>query len=88
MARFHAGERAVQTRAGVDAEARDLIDELLRDAAEAGATVVVASHELDRAGGLARRTVLVDSGRVFASPVGEGPVVAEPVTVPAAVSPC
>jgi heme ABC exporter ATP-binding subunit CcmA len=53
-----------EPHAGLDAEGRDLIDGLLRGAAAAGATVLVASHELDRAGGLVHRTVLVDRGAV------------------------
>jgi heme ABC exporter ATP-binding subunit CcmA len=69
-----------EPHAGLDAEGRDLIDGLLRSAAAAGATVVVASHELDRAGSLAHRTVLVDRGAVVvaepAGPVAGGQPVA------------
>jgi ABC-type uncharacterized transport system ATPase subunit len=36
----------------------------LREAADAGATILVASHELERAGALASRTVDVVAGRV------------------------
>ncbi len=56
-----------EPHAGLDAEGRDLIDELLRTAAAAGATVVVASHERERAAGLAQRAVAVDGGLVFES---------------------
>ena len=38
-----------EPHAGLDAEGRDLLDDLLREAVAAGATVVMASHELDRA---------------------------------------
>jgi ABC-type transport system involved in cytochrome c biogenesis ATPase subunit len=66
-----------EPHAGLDAEGRDLVDELLRTAAAAGATVVVASHEQDRAGALAGRRVLVEGGRTHESaPEGRpaGPV--------------
>ncbi|MGH9271534.1 MAG: heme ABC exporter ATP-binding protein CcmA [Ilumatobacteraceae bacterium] len=47
---------------GLDAAGRDEIDSTLRAAVAAGATVVVASHELVRAGALATRTVVVVAG--------------------------
>jgi heme ABC exporter ATP-binding subunit CcmA len=53
-----------EPHAGIDAEGRDMIDDLLRGAAAAGATVVVASHELERAGHLAQRVVDVVDGAV------------------------
>lgn len=49
---------------GLDADARDDLDVLVRQAAAAGATVVIASHELDRVGELATRTVTVAGGVV------------------------
>lgn len=51
-----------EPHAGLDAAGRDEIDAVLRDAARAGATVVLASHESDRVGSLATRTVLVEGG--------------------------
>ena len=39
-------------------------DRLVRSAAVAGATVIVASHELDRAGAIADRTVTIAGGTV------------------------
>src|SRR5690606_29931384 len=42
-----------EPHAGLDQGGRDLIDGLVREAASKGATVIVASHELERAGGLA-----------------------------------
>ncbi len=54
-----------EPHAGLDAEGRDLVDDLLRSAAAAGATVVLASHEQDRAGALAGRRVLVEGGRTL-----------------------
>jgi heme ABC exporter ATP-binding subunit CcmA len=62
-----------EPHAGLDADGRETVDDLLRAAAAAGATVVVASHELDRAGGLARRTVDVLDGVLRCAPA---PVVA------------
>jgi heme ABC exporter ATP-binding subunit CcmA len=54
-----------EPHAGLDAAARDELDAVLREASAAGATVVVASHELDRAGALADRRVDVVGGQVL-----------------------
>ena len=53
-----------EPHAGLDASARDELDDTLRQAAAAGATILVASHELERAGSLATRSVDVIAGRV------------------------
>jgi heme ABC exporter ATP-binding subunit CcmA len=53
-----------EPHAGLDAAARDELDSTLRDAAAAGATIVVASHELERAGALSTRIVEVVGGMV------------------------
>jgi heme ABC exporter ATP-binding subunit CcmA len=53
-----------EPHAGLDAAARDELDATLRQAAAAGATVMVASHELERAGSLATRCVDVVAGQV------------------------
>jgi heme ABC exporter ATP-binding subunit CcmA len=53
-----------EPHAGLDRAGRDLVDRLVRDAAAAGATVVFASHELDRAEGLASRIVTIAGGLV------------------------
>lgn len=53
-----------EPHAGLDAAGRDELDALLRQAVTAGATVVVASHELERAGSLADRVVEVVGGRI------------------------
>ena len=53
-----------EPHAGLDAAGRDELDATLRQAAAAGATIVVASHELERAGSLATRAVDVVAGRV------------------------
>ncbi len=53
-----------EPHAGLDAPGRDVIDELMRDAAASGATVLFASHELDRAHDVATRTVTITGGVV------------------------
>lgn len=53
-----------EPHAGLDADGRDELDGLLRQATAAGATVLVASHEHERAGALADRIVDVVGGRV------------------------
>jgi ABC-type transport system involved in cytochrome c biogenesis ATPase subunit len=53
-----------EPHAGLDAAGRDELDATLRAAVAAGATVVVASHELERAGSLATRVVDVIGGQV------------------------
>ncbi len=51
-----------EPHAGLDADGRALLDDLLREAAAGGRTVVFASHELERARELAHREVLVERG--------------------------
>jgi heme ABC exporter ATP-binding subunit CcmA len=53
-----------EPHAGLDADGRDLLDDLVRDAVSGGATVLLASHELDRAGALATCTVTLAGGQV------------------------
>ena len=53
-----------EPHAGLDAAGRDELDSLLRAAAHAGATIVVASHELERAGSLASCQLEVVAGHV------------------------
>jgi heme ABC exporter ATP-binding subunit CcmA len=53
-----------EPHAGLDAAGRDELDGVLRDAVSAGATVVVSSHETERAAALATRIVTVDGGLV------------------------
>jgi len=58
-----------EPHAGLDAAGRDELDATLREATAAGATIVVASHELERAGALATRLVEVVGGQVRESQV-------------------
>jgi heme ABC exporter ATP-binding subunit CcmA len=51
-----------EPHAGLDQAGRDVLDGLVRRAAAAGATVLIASHELDRTVGLADRVVTIAGG--------------------------
>ena len=53
-----------EPHAGLDAAGRDLLDDLVREATARGATVLLASHELDRAAAIATRTVVMAGGQV------------------------
>jgi heme ABC exporter ATP-binding subunit CcmA len=53
-----------EPHAGLDAAGRDLLDALVGEAAARGATVLLASHELDRAAAIATRTVVMAGGQV------------------------
>jgi ABC-2 type transport system ATP-binding protein len=77
-----------EPHAGLDAEGRDLIDQTLRAAADAGATVLVASHEVDRAAAVARRAVRVEGGRVVDALPDPAPPAPVAVGAPAGVAPC
>jgi ABC-type multidrug transport system ATPase subunit len=57
-----------EPHAGLDAAARDVLDSLVRAAAAAGATVVIASHELERARALATNIVPLAGGTVLDRP--------------------
>ncbi|MFV0307410.1 MAG: heme ABC exporter ATP-binding protein CcmA [Desertimonas sp.] len=52
-----------EPHAGLDAAGRDELDATLGDASSAGATIVIASHELERAGSLATMIVEVEAGQ-------------------------
>lgn len=53
-----------EPHAGLDAAGRDELDATLEQAAAAGATILVASHELERARTLATRVVEVVAGQI------------------------
>ncbi len=53
-----------EPHAGLDATGRDLVDGLVAEASAAGATVLFASHELERAEAVARRIVTIAGGVV------------------------
>jgi heme ABC exporter ATP-binding subunit CcmA len=69
-----------EPHAGLDAAGRDLVDELVGDARAAGVTVLVASHELERATGLAGREVVLAGGTVV-EPSTLEPSTLEPSTL-------
>ena len=51
-----------EPHAGLDKEGRDIVDSLVRDAASAGATIILSSHELDRSIDLADEIVTLGGG--------------------------
>ena len=53
-----------EPHSGLDQGGRDLIDQVILDAASAGATVMLASHELDRTLDLAPRHLTVAGGTI------------------------
>ncbi|HXY92828.1 MAG TPA: cobalt ABC transporter ATP-binding protein, partial [Acidimicrobiia bacterium] len=60
-----------EPHAGLDAEGRAVLDEIVRAAPAEGRTVLIASHELDRARALVHREVVLTSGRaVLPQPTG------------------
>ncbi len=61
-----------EPHAGLDQAGRDRVDTLIREAAAAGATVIVASHELERVGTLSPRLVTVAAGLVVADSAAAG----------------
>ncbi|MGH9156949.1 MAG: heme ABC exporter ATP-binding protein CcmA [Acidimicrobiales bacterium] len=65
-----------EPHAGLDAAGRDLLDALVREAAAQGATVLLASHEADRAGALADRAVRMAGGQIQAVDAGVAGVTA------------
>jgi heme ABC exporter ATP-binding subunit CcmA len=65
-----------EPHAGLDQDGRDLVDQLVRDATRAGATVILSSHELDRSMELADEVVTITGGVAHHEPV-------EPVPPPA-----
>ncbi len=77
-----------EPHAALDQLGRDLVDDLIAEAVTAGATVLFASHELDRANAVAHRSVTVAGGIVLEGCVAprapDGSVQpTEPGTVPA-----
>ncbi len=56
-----------EPHAGLDQQTRDEVDRLVREAAAAGATVIVASHELDRTDALATKFAGISGGHVVAT---------------------
>lgn len=72
-----------EPHAGLDADHRDLLDEIISAAAAAGTTILLASHEAERSVPLASRVVTI-AGGVVAS-FGPGPATKAAKTAKAAV---
>lgn len=53
-----------EPHAGLDTQGRDELDRTLRAARDSGATVIFASHEIERARSLATRSLMVTTGTV------------------------
>ncbi len=62
-----------EPHAGLDQDGRDLLDGLVRRAVASGATVLLSSHELDRAEALADRVVTIVGGTTDVSAVPQAP---------------
>ena len=60
-----------EPHAGLDRAARDTVDGLIRSAAVSGATVLIASHELERTRALATDVVYLAGGAVIGAPLVE-----------------
>jgi heme ABC exporter ATP-binding subunit CcmA len=70
-----------EPHAGLDQGGRDLLDGLVRRAVGDGATVMLASHELDRAEALAHRVVTIAGGTTDAATIATS-LGEEPLLVP------
>ncbi len=55
---------------GLDQAGRDFVDDLVRHAIRFGATVMIASHDMERANRLADRIVTISGGRAIEPPPG------------------
>jgi heme ABC exporter ATP-binding subunit CcmA len=68
-----------EPHAGLDEQGRAVLEDVVRTTADAGCTVMLASHELDLARSLATREVRVVAGQVHAPTSGRGITAAPPV---------
>jgi heme ABC exporter ATP-binding subunit CcmA len=76
-----------EPHAGLDNDARDVLDGLVRQAVAQGATVLMSSHELDRAESLAHRVVELDGGATADPATVEDATVDGATADPATVEP-
>jgi heme ABC exporter ATP-binding subunit CcmA len=67
-----------EPHAGLDADGREVLDGLLASAAREGRTVMLASHELERARALAGREVVLQAGQVHAAQPADRRATASP----------
>jgi heme ABC exporter ATP-binding subunit CcmA len=64
-----------EPHAGLDSAGRDVLDDVIRSASADGATIILASHETERAGALASRIARMAGGQIVAVPLpSEEPV--------------
>ncbi|MFZ1448301.1 MAG: heme ABC exporter ATP-binding protein CcmA [Candidatus Microthrix parvicella] len=70
-----------EPHAGLDRAGRDLTDQLIGDAAAAGATVIMSSHELDRARSVARRMVTVAGGVITNDTISPDMISPDPISL-------
>jgi ABC-type multidrug transport system ATPase subunit len=63
-----------EPHAGLDKEGRDIVDALIREAAAAGATIILSSHELDRSIELVDEIVTLGGGVALDEGTGGGDV--------------
>jgi ABC-type multidrug transport system ATPase subunit len=54
--------------AGLDADARDLVDDVVREARASGRTAMLATHDVSRSG-IATRTLFMEGGRILTSDI-------------------
>jgi heme ABC exporter ATP-binding subunit CcmA len=73
-----------EPHAGLDAEGREVLDGVLGAAAAEGRTVLLASHELDRARSLAGREVVMTAGQAHGALPGRPAPTAEGAAAPPA----
>jgi heme ABC exporter ATP-binding subunit CcmA len=59
-----------EPHAGLDAEGREFLDDVVRAAPAEARTVLLASHELEHARGLATREVVISAGQAHLGPTG------------------
>jgi heme ABC exporter ATP-binding subunit CcmA len=71
-----------EPHAGLDQDGRDLLDGLVRQAVASGATVLLSSHELERAEALADRVVTIVGGTTDAPATVPAPTPEERLLVP------
>jgi heme ABC exporter ATP-binding subunit CcmA len=79
-----------EPHAGLDADGRSVLDEIVRSAPDEGRTVLLASHELELARPLANREVVLTAGRNLAAdpdPTEPDPTEPDPTERPASSDP-
>ena len=62
-----------EPHAGLDQDGRDIVDDLVREASRAGATIILSSHELDRSLDLADEVVTIAGGTAHREPATPDP---------------